>query len=58
MKRIKLTEYLPLSGPTVYLVTKLVNDVSFRIGGALSIAEAKELCDSVDWHVDITGDQS
>ena len=56
MKRIKLTEYLPPSGPTVYIVTKLVNDVSFNICSSLSIAQVKELCDSVDWHVDITGD--
>jgi hypothetical protein len=56
MKRINLQQYLPLAGPTVYIVTKLVNDVSFRIGSSLFIAVVKDLCDSYDWHVDITGD--
>ena len=58
MKRIKLRQHLSIAGPTVYIVTKLVNDISFSIGSPLSTAQVRDLCDNVDWHVDIVGHAS
>ncbi len=57
MKRIYVNQYQPLTGPAVYRITKLVNDVSFKIGEALSHQYIADLCDRpADWTVTITED--
>ncbi len=46
-----------MTGPAVYRITKLVNDVSFKIGEALSHQYIADLCDRpADWTVTITED--
>lgn len=57
MKRIYLTQYVSHVGELSYIITKLVNDVRYKVGEGLSRKEVEGLCAlSEYWTVTITED--